>query len=291
MNKTIVVSDLKTGKHLFRLPNATIRADGTIWDWENKMPLIITRHLPNKNEIKERYTKAKNLAKEVNPDHLAKLGIIGEGSDFETLVETEEELERRKDAEKANAMFPRTIEISAKGELYIEHDIREAEDFPHVLEMHGLELTIGGFGKHYKKHLHTVRRAYVDHYTIVNDCYANQKHWQNLANYYYETYHHAFNAMMEDGNNDGARPPSSAKHETASKIAEEICAIKDDVRPVKVLLSTRGWGDFSPVYWTGKANVEKSKFLEEARDLLSSAVDVDKPKQSDEELLGLLKNA
>jgi len=57
---------------------------------------------------------------------------------------------------------------------------------------------------------------------------------------------------------------------------------------VSIYLSSRGWGDFSPCEWRGDITQPDSEILAECRQALSTGHDVDRPNQTDEELLSLI---
>lgn len=63
----------------------------------------------------------------------------------------------------------------------------------------------------------------------------------------------------------------------------------------KIIISSRGWGDFSPVAWQGDLRRADAEILAEMRHALTDAVanqgDVDHPNQSDEQLIGLIAQA
>lgn len=62
-------------------------------------------------------------------------------------------------------------------------------------------------------------------------------------------------------------------------------------RTVRIYLSSRGWGDYSPVEWVGDITRPDGEILAECRDRLAKSYDVDKPNQTDEELLTLIHAA
>ena len=52
----------------------------------------------------------------------------------------------------------------------------------------------------------------------------------------------------------------------------------------RIYLSARGWGDYSPVEWTGDLDRPEAEIVAECQVLLARAVDVDEPTQSDEQI-------
>ena len=51
-----------------------------------------------------------------------------------------------------------------------------------------------------------------------------------------------------------------------------------------VYLSARGWGDYSPVQWTGDLSRPDVEIISECQALLAAGHDVDRPHQTDEEI-------
>lgn len=56
-------------------------------------------------------------------------------------------------------------------------------------------------------------------------------------------------------------------------------------RTVRIYLSSRGWGDYSACDWIGDITRPDSEILAECKNILTTEHDVDKPNQSDDELL------
>ena len=100
-------------------------------------------------------------------------------------------------------------------------------------------------------------------------------------------YSHSFSRAMDD---EGCvNYPSTTS--LWAKIAESLKAqyIAGE-RQIKVYLSSCGWGDYSPVEWTGSSKTPKDTFLAEARRLLSGG-DADNPNQTDDELMAAFEKA
>lgn len=75
-----------------------------------------------------------------------------------------------------------------------------------------------------------------------------------------------------------------AEHTTQTP--EEIVAQQEQARrQVTIYLSSRGWGDYSPVEWTGDITRPDAELLAECRERLAQANDVDQPNQSEADLL------
>ena len=78
------------------------------------------------------------------------------------------------------------------------------------------------------------------------------------------------------------------KREADKKMASEK-AIKD--RTVRIYLSSRGWGDFSPVEWVGDITRPDQEIMLECRNLLKTGHDIDKPNQNDRDLIEKIKKS
>lgn len=72
--------------------------------------------------------------------------------------------------------------------------------------------------------------------------------------------------------------------------AEEYVRREIDRRTVSVYLSSRGWGDYSPVEWIGDITRPDSEILSECQRLLKG-YDVDQPHQSDDEIISKITQA
>lgn len=163
MSKTIVISDSKTNESKLRVPNCTVRGNGTIWH-KNEMPICITSHEANGAELKEKYAaaiRAKQFGV-IADEHYARLGIVGN-----MRVEYAEDYETR--------MAPIWAEEERKRE-------------------------------------------------------------------------------------------------------------KIEARQIKVYLSSRGWGDYSPVEWIGDREKPTAEIVAECQKRLTEGYDVDQPKQTDAEI-------
>jgi len=58
-----------------------------------------------------------------------------------------------------------------------------------------------------------------------------------------------------------------------------------------IRLSARGWGDYSPLVWTGDITRTDNEILAECRELLIRGHDVDNRNQSDDEILAKINAA
>ena len=74
-------------------------------------------------------------------------------------------------------------------------------------------------------------------------------------------------------------PATQAEYQKAQERAAQ------EAKTVTIYLSSRGWGDFSSVEWHGDITRPANEILAECRKALETGVDVDKPNQSDAELM------
>ena len=89
---TIIFSSVISGEVKLRIPNCTIRSNGTIWGCGDTIPVILTSGLPNSDDLKKKYmplVEAKRFS-EIDDAHFARLGVTRD-----TLVELEEDYNRR----------------------------------------------------------------------------------------------------------------------------------------------------------------------------------------------------
>lgn len=78
------------------------------------------------------------------------------------------------------------------------------------------------------------------------------------------------------------------------KLAEDAKRAKkeiEDKKIVKIYLSSRGWGDYSSLEWVGDITRPDAEILRECKELLANGHDVDKPNQSDDDILRLVQEA
>jgi hypothetical protein len=75
--------------------------------------------------------------------------------------------------------------------------------------------------------------------------------------------------------------------------AERQAAIEADkkAKEVTIFLSSRGWGDYSSVDWTGDITRPDDEILSECKGKLQSAIDVDHQNQTDTEILEKIEAA
>jgi len=79
-----------------------------------------------------------------------------------------------------------------------------------------------------------------------------------------------------------------AKLKADQKAAEKAA---EQAKRVTIYLSSRGWGDYSPVEWFGDITRPDSEIMAECQLVLKNGYDVDNPKQTDEEILHKISEA
>lgn len=87
-------------------------------------------------------------------------------------------------------------------------------------------------------------------------------------------------------------PEEWAKHPNRPQ-ADEEQRLRDaqKAKIVSVRLSSRGWGDFSPVEWRGDITRPTTEILAECKGLLANGHDVDFPNRGDEEIIADIEKA
>ncbi len=83
-----------------------------------------------------------------------------------------------------------------------------------------------------------------------------------------------------------------AKHPAKLTADKKEAAKKEQERKmVTIYLSSRGWGDYSPVEWHGDITRPDEEILAECKKAMSSAYDVDQPDQTDGEIISKITDA
>ena len=72
---------------------------------------------------------------------------------------------------------------------------------------------------------------------------------------------------------------------SAAAIEEEKAKAEIEKRTVRIYLSSRGWGDYSPVEWIGDITRPTNDILAECRKALETSYDVDFPNKPDDEII------
>lgn len=282
MNQVIVISNVETGEVKLRVPQCTVRQDGSLWH-QNQTPIIVTLNEPEerKDDLKRKYQVA--LAEKnydaIAPEHFARLGLEGK-----VLVEWERDYQARLDAERSNRIMEPFFGVAKNGAPFIALDVRQ--------QIQGSEVTFRGVtfgvvteGKSYSAGAHTVRRCYIKTSSWRITPEARRPDWLTMANDDAERWQHAFDRMMEDEHNDGVNPPApqcKMLWEIADALKESE---RDRDRRITVTLSTRGWGDYPSLTWSGSSKTPAETYLAEARKLLEAGHDVDRRNQTDVEIL------
>jgi len=78
---------------------------------------------------------------------------------------------------------------------------------------------------------------------------------------------------------------------SARKTAEATAARILAANTVTIYLSSRGWGDYSGLEWTGDQRRADAEILAECKHLLATGHDVDESKQTDEQILSKIASA
>jgi hypothetical protein len=150
-----------------------------------------------------------------------------------------------------------------------------------TVQYKGVIFKTAGAGKVYQPGEIEIYNLYIEEEGWTATASGDYKFWNRKAVEEVGDYSRSFSRAMDD---EGCvNYPSSTS--LWAKVAESL---KDQYiasdRQIKVYLSSCGWGDYSPVEWTGSSKTPKDTFLAEARRLLSGG-DADNPNQTDEELL------
>lgn len=113
----------------------------------------------------------------------------------------------------------------------------------------------------------------------------NEEYDKIPTEYYTHLGHNANGLWVGD---DAAWDKHPAKIvEDAKKISEEI----ESKKIARIYLSSRGWGDYSSLDWTGDITRSDTDILSECKKLLIDGHDVDKRNQSDADILKLIQEA
>lgn len=84
-------------------------------------------------------------------------------------------------------------------------------------------------------------------------------------------------------------PEQWAEHPV--RIARAAAIQAADAVRVEIILSSRGWGDYSPVRWSGDITRPDAEIAAECRQQLAREHDVDQPNPSDADLLAMIHAA
>jgi len=77
----------------------------------------------------------------------------------------------------------------------------------------------------------------------------------------------------------------------AEAVVIEKAEAEKAAHQITIHLSTRGWGDYSSVEWTGDCRTPNNLILAECKSLLANSYDVDQPNQTDDDIIGKINDA
>lgn len=75
------------------------------------------------------------------------------------------------------------------------------------------------------------------------------------------------------------------------KDAQDAIKREQERKQVTIYLSSRGWGDYSPVEWMGDITQPDAEILAECKSELTTGYDVDQPDQTDDQILTRITTA
>lgn len=114
---------------------------------------------------------------------------------------------------------------------------------------------------------------------------ATDKKWEDIAPHHFATIGQHGNLIVEWEEDYHKRP------EHPSVLARQAKAQDERANRLTIYLSSRGWGDYSPVEWVGDRRRPTSEIVEECQNLLKSGHDVDRSIQTDLEITALVLEA
>ncbi len=207
---------LKNGEVKMRLMEWEIR-DGGVYGKSGKGPLpIVNASIPGASrEQKELWITERNF--EALAPFIAHMGENPGGLE----LIREDEWQKRERAKLAATIRQRELRLSKKGELVCVADTRDLAGESVVI--HGVRFGVTGQGSPFDLGPHRVRYLYLGEPQIVEPSADNLDALRSLARDEWDRHRAEFSRMMEDGDNDGARPPRSASHiyEQLAKQMEE----------------------------------------------------------------------
>jgi hypothetical protein len=111
------------------------------------------------------------------------------------------------------------------------------------------------------------------------------KRWADIAPEHYARLGQMAHIIIEDQAAYDARP------EHPAKIAARAAAKDAEDNQIRIHLSSRGWGDFSPVEWTGDRRRPTGEIVAECQAALAAGHDVDQPNQTDYAIAAMIEKA
>ena len=156
-----------------------------------------------------------------------------------------------------------------------------------TIQYKGVIFKTAGAGKVYQSGEIEIYNLYIEEEGWTATASGDYKFWNRKAVEEVGDYSRSFSRAMDDEGCVNYPSSTSLWAKVAESLKDQYIASE---RQIKVYLSSCGWGDYSPVEWTGSSKTPKDTFLAEARRLLSGG-DADNPNQTDEELLAAFEKA
>lgn len=156
-----------------------------------------------------------------------------------------------------------------------------------TVQYKGVIFKTAGAGKVYQHGEIEIYNLYIEEEGWTATASGDYKFWNRKAVEEVGDYSRSFSRAMDDEGCVNYPSSTSLWAKVAESLKDQYIASE---RQIKVYLSSCGWGDYSPVEWTGSSKTPKDTFLAEARRLLSGG-DADNPNQTDEELLAAFEKA
>lgn len=150
-----------------------------------------------------------------------------------------------------------------------------------TVQYKGVIFKTAGAGKVYQPGEIEIYNLYIEEEGWTATASGDYKFWNRKAVEEVGDYSRSFSRAMDDEGCVNYPSSTSLWAKVAESLKDQYIASE---RQIKVYLSSCGWGDYSPVEWTGSSKTPKDTFLAEARRLLSGG-DADNPNQSDEALM------
>lgn len=150
-----------------------------------------------------------------------------------------------------------------------------------TVQYKGVIFKTAGAGKVYQHGEIEIYNLYIEEEGWTATASGDYKFWNRKAVEEVGDYSRSFSRAMDDEGCVNYPSSTSLWAKVAESLKDQYIASE---RQIKVYLSSCGWGDYSPVEWTGSSKTPKDTFLAEARRLLAEG-DADNPNQSDEALM------
>lgn len=115
---------------------------------------------------------------------------------------------------------------------------------------------------------------------------AKEKKWGEIPSKYFTHMGQNENGLWVGLDSDWEKHPLRKKE--MARLEKEA---ERERKQVEIYLSARGWGDYSPCVWRGDITRPESEILAECHRALKTGFDVDRPNQTDEEILAEIRSA